>query len=149
MKQIMFFILLLLNCTLLAGAEPEDPRRAAVLELLEVCRTVENLETTVVNMAEMQIKDMPELAPTRQILIGFYRKCFSFEALKEEIIAVYLDNFTLEELRAITAFYRTPAGKKLAERTLRISTAGMNIGRERMQKHLPALQKEIEKKLSE
>ena len=52
----------------------------------------------------------------RQQLYNFwYRQVqtsLSSEDLKERLVTVYVDEFTLEELTAINAFYETPAGLK-------------------------------------
>ena len=156
MKRLLFIAVLLLAAARFPAAAATgtdagtpDPRREAVLELLEVCRTPQTLESTVNGLVEQQLKETPELEPGRQVLLDFYRECFNYDSLREEIVATYLKYFTLEEIQAITAFYRTPAGQKLAERGAELSTAGLKIANERMQRNLPELQKKLEKVLAE
>lgn len=52
----------------------------------------------------------------RQQLYNFWyqqvQESLSSEELKEMLVAVYVEEFTLEELTAINAFYETPAGLK-------------------------------------
>jgi len=45
--------------------------------------------------------------------------------LNKQLIPVYKKHFTQDEVQAIIAFYETPAGKKLAEKTPMISVDSM------------------------
>ena len=48
--------------------------------------------------------------------------------LLDEMAPVYQKHLTLEDLKAITEFYKTPAGKKLAEKTPLITQESMKVG---------------------
>ncbi|MCX6219801.1 MAG: DUF2059 domain-containing protein [Bacteroidia bacterium] len=43
------------------------------------------------------------------------------------LIPVYKKHFTQEEVKAIVAFYETPAGKKLAEKTPMVTMESMQL----------------------
>ncbi len=45
--------------------------------------------------------------------------------LNKQLIPVYKKHFTQDEVQAIIAFYETPAGKRLAEKTPMIATEAM------------------------
>jgi hypothetical protein len=49
--------------------------------------------------------------------------------LTDGMVAVYAQNYTTAELRALTAFYATPLGRKLLEKQPVVATEGMAIGR--------------------
>jgi len=44
------------------------------------------------------------------------------------VVAVYVSNFTADELRAATAFYRTPAGQKFLVKTPLVTQQSMALG---------------------
>jgi hypothetical protein len=48
--------------------------------------------------------------------------------------SLYATNFTLEELRAIDAFYRLPAGQKFLQRSPAITQQGIQIGQDASRK---------------
>ena len=47
--------------------------------------------------------------------------------LNKQLIPIYKKHFTAEEVKAITAFYESPIGKKLAEQTPLITVESMQI----------------------
>lgn len=47
--------------------------------------------------------------------------------LNKQLIPVYKKHFTQEEVKAIIAFYETPAGKKLAEKTPMVTMESMQL----------------------
>jgi uncharacterized protein len=44
------------------------------------------------------------------------------------VAAVYARNFTADELRQVTAFYRTPVGQKMLEKLPAITQESMTVG---------------------
>ncbi len=48
--------------------------------------------------------------------------------LQKMLIPVYQKHFTQSEIRAITAFYETPAGRKFAEKQVPLSQESMQVG---------------------
>jgi hypothetical protein len=48
--------------------------------------------------------------------------------LSDALVAIYSSNFSAEELRAVTAFYRTPAGQKFLLKTPLIAQQTMAVG---------------------
>jgi hypothetical protein len=48
--------------------------------------------------------------------------------LSDALVAIYSSNFSAEELRAVTAFYRTPAGQKFLLKTPLIAQQTMAAG---------------------
>jgi hypothetical protein len=46
------------------------------------------------------------------------------------IATVYANNFTVQELREIEAFYRQPIGQKLLEKTPAVSQQALAVGQE-------------------
>lgn len=48
-------------------------------------------------------------------------------ALNKQLIPVYKKLFTQEEVKAIVAFYESPAGKKLAEKTPQVTMESMQL----------------------
>jgi uncharacterized protein len=48
--------------------------------------------------------------------------------LSDAVVAVYASNFSAEELRAATAFYRTPAGQKFLQKNPLVAQQTMLLG---------------------
>lgn len=105
-------------------AAADDPAaKAAAEELLlamGIDRTLEEIQDNKLAAISAQ---QPGMIPYKDTLKAFLSKHLNWEALKEDLVAIYAAEFTTEELRALTAFYRTPAGQKLAARTPALKAA--------------------------
>lgn len=94
---------------------------------------------------ENQIKTLPELEKIRPQLQKFYREVFAYKALEPELCRLYMKHYTAEDAKAVTAFYRTPAGKKKARVDGMISAELGKLFQEYAQKKMPELQKLLQK----
>ncbi len=131
-----------------ALADQKSHRKAAEV-LLKEMGVDKQLESSLAQALDIQIKSSPNLAPARETMRKFYAKYISWESLKEDYISIYCDAFTEAELKDIFAFYKTPAGKKMIEKTPIITSKGMQLGASRVQEHAGELGKLIQEALSQ
>lgn len=54
----------------------------------------------------------------------------SMDNLYDQLVVVYMDSYTEEEIDAILAFYNTPVGKKMVATTPEITQKSMQIGQQ-------------------
>ena len=125
---------------LLSGAGVDEHRRAAS-EMMRASGVPEMLRRSFSAQLENQIKALPELEKIRPQLEKFYREAFAFEELEPELCALYMKHYTPEEMRQISAFYRTPAGKKKALTDVKLSSELGALFLKHSQKKMPELQK--------
>jgi hypothetical protein len=136
----------LLLCAAVPAAAQEEPSAgelAAVREFLEVSRARENFIRAMELGMEQQGGMMELTDELRQVIRGFMDEFFTYEELEPEFIRVYTEQFTEQEVRAITAFYRTPAGMRLVERTPELTVAIQAVTMQRMQANMPVLMQRI------
>ena len=142
-------LLMLLALAALAGAapaaaqdEPTAGETAAVRELLEVSRTRENfIRAMELGMEQAGMGDMtPEV---RRVLREFMDEHFRFEDMEPDFIRMYTDLYTEEEIRGMTAFYRTPLGQRMVETLPELSAASQRIAMERLQARMPELMQRL------
>lgn len=126
----------------------EASHRAAAEELLVQAGTKQAMNASIDTMLEAQIKANKAIAPMKQVMRDFLSKQLSFESLKEELIDLYVKEFSEEELKEITAFYRTPAGKKLVEKQPVLLQKGVELGIRRVQASSAELQQLIQAELN-
>ena len=67
-------------------------------------------------------------------------EAMGWEAMKAEYIRAYVDAFTEEELDGIVAFYRSPAGQSLVEKTPQLMARASQVTQQRMATIAPKLQ---------
>lgn len=122
-----------------AQEEPSPGEVAAIREMLEVSRTRENFIRGM-ELGMAQGGGMVQIdGRMREVLREFMDEHFSYEELEPDFIRAYAEQFTEDEIRAFTAFYRTPAGARFVERTPELGIAIQRITMERLTEALPQL----------
>ena len=97
------------------AGEKKVLHRQAALEMMQASGVPQMLERAFAAQLESQFKALPELEKIRPQLTAFYRKTFAFKELENDLCALYMKHYTCEELQQITAFFKTPAGRKKAK----------------------------------
>lgn len=142
MKKLILALALLLCAAFPAAAqeEPSPGEMEAVREFLEAMRMREMLPRTIEAVMDgemMGTEEMPE--EFMDVMREFFAEHFRYEDLEPGFIRMYTDLFTEEELRAVTAFYRTPAGQRFVELTPEMTARTQQITSEVMEDAMPAL----------
>jgi hypothetical protein len=102
------------------------------------------LQQSMSQMLDIQLQQNPALTPYRSVLMEFFNKYVSYESLKPEMLTMYANAFTADELKQINAFYATDAGKKTIEKMPILMAQGAQIGAQRVQENIGELQAMIE-----
>ncbi|HEX8362990.1 MAG TPA: DUF2059 domain-containing protein [Longimicrobium sp.] len=76
-----------------------------------------------------QIRANPEMARYREAMLGWARDLFSSEEAVTAFAELYAEAFTEADLRALTAFYQTPLGQRLAANQTVLAGRGAELGR--------------------
>jgi hypothetical protein len=153
-KKLFACLFLLLVCgsapAATAVAKPADERIALSIELMQIMnfdQTMQSMQGQMRGMMEEQFKSYATCEAAQPVLREFSGKLsdsmmgyLTDEELKVDIAAVYADVFTVEELRGIVDFYRSPLGKKLVERMPDLMQKTMVITQDRMKAMMPELQ---------
>lgn len=136
-------------CVLVAaaflGAGEKELHRQAVREMLIASGVPAKLQRSFATQLENEIQSLPELEKIRPQLQKFYREAFAYKALEPELCRLYMKYYTAEDAKAITAFYRTPAGKKKARAECAMIDEMGKLFQEYAQKKMPELQKLLQK----
>lgn len=120
-----------------------DAEREAARALLESINVEHVMNDMVQRALAVELENNPALAPYRPVFQSFYDQYLSYQAIREQLIDLYAETFTLEELQQITAFYRTPAGAKAMRLSPELFQKGMEIGQRNVAEHLDVLQQMI------
>jgi len=125
-----------------AGADDKS-HRAAAEDLLKAAEVDKSFDTMIDQSIEMQVKANPMLGQLKPVLKKFMSKHLNYDLLKDEMIKMYQDEFTEEELKEIAAFYRTPTGQKSIKRMPALTQKGAELGMKRVQDNVGELQSMI------
>lgn len=123
MKKIIFTICIALS----APSFAETPSEKSLTKLLEVTKTqqfleqsIQDIDTTLQSsmrralLGKAPTQDQVAIAQdTRDQIFAVLKEELSWERMKKDLMSVYAETFTQEEVDGILAFYETKAGKAL------------------------------------
>jgi hypothetical protein len=136
----------------LARAQDSSPEAlAAGRELIEASRAAEQFKTLLPLIAR-QLK--PAIVQGRPEVERDYDQIMprmiemaqqQFAEVTDDMASIYARNFSVEEMRQITAFYRSPAGQVFLDRFPAVAQQSLAVG----QKFGQSLVKEMQRTLTE
>ncbi|UOG73728.1 DUF2059 domain-containing protein [Hymenobacter tibetensis] len=135
------------SATTASAAPVSASHRKAAEELLAVTGSEKNTTDMMNRMLESQLTQRPEMKAVEPEMRAFITKYMGWPAIKEDIAALYTQEFTEKELKELSKFYQTPTGRKTIQKMPQLMMAGMEIGQKRVQEHLPELQQVIGEKM--
>jgi hypothetical protein len=127
-----------------ALADAKSQRKAAE-EMLNAMGVEAQMTKAIDIQIEAQAKTAPQL---KEPMKKFFDKHTGYASMKEEIITNYAEAFTEKELKEITAFYKTPVGKKLAGKLPELSGKSMELGGKRVMENQAELIKILTDEMS-
>jgi len=157
------------SCALAQQAAQADAATTALLDAMDtrkmLAASFAEMQKTLPEMMRMQItavinadpnmgadKKREALARVEQMLPAMLQamnRTFSDPALidemMKEIAPLYTKNYTSAELKELTAFYRTPLGRKMLALTPRLSAESMAIGQRIVAPRLAGMMQEMMK----
>jgi len=98
---------------------------------------------------DSQITRNPDLKPYREVIVKFLNKYCGYDEIKGELVHLYSQEFSKEELLEIAKFYHSPTGKKCLEKIPKLSSAASDIGYEKALTHQDELENMIQEKEQE
>lgn len=126
-----------------AARADEASHRQAAEKLLGLIGMETLLNKSVDQMLQIQVQQNPAIAPYQSEMKAFLSKYMSWPAMKDDMAKAYMENFTEQELKDLSAFYQTPLGKKTIQTMPALMAKGAEMGQKRVQEHLPELQAAI------
>ncbi|SRR5581483_557162 len=160
MKPKLFLTVTLLIAAACAPLRADDTaqRTAAVEDLLTTMHANEMMTNILARqreaMSKMASSFMPKDTPPEAAkkfqeefpkMMDTVYKQLTWESLKPDMVQIYSDVFTLDEIKGLSDFYKTPLGQALLKKTPEISARSMQM----MQKRMPAIMAEVQKSVKE
>ncbi len=133
----------------LAARADETSHRAAAESLLNNMDMDKLMSQSVDQMLQVQVGQNPAIAPYQAQMKTFLSKYMSWAAMKDDMVKIYVNEFTEPELKELNAFYQTPLGKKTVQKMPTLLAKGAEMGQKRVQEHLPELQAAIQSQLND
>jgi hypothetical protein len=109
---------------------------AAAKELMVVMKATDQYKAIIPSLLKMMkdviVQGRPDVERDYNLLVPVMEQAMNanIDEMLDKVAGVYARNFTVEELRDITAFYRSATGQKLVERQPDIMKESMAIGQQ-------------------
>jgi hypothetical protein len=119
-----------------AAQTPSPEAMAAARELVTVMRATDQLKT-IVPLIMQQLKPAivqgrPEVERDFDVMLPILVNLMNERSsvMIDAVIAIYARNFTADEMRQVTAFYRGPVGQKFLDKMPAIAQESMGVGQQ-------------------
>jgi uncharacterized protein len=122
-----------------AAVAPSSTHGQAARELYELVGGARDPEVGAQAILPV-IQANPALAPYEDVFREWYRRVLEESSLHEQIVALYAEAFSEQELRELGAFYRSPLGEKAIARLPELVKRGAEIGARAAEAHMGELQ---------
>ena len=137
---------LLLTLVVVQAQTPEKSKHyKAAEELLLTMNMEQAIAESLEQMLALQLRNNPNLQPAEATLKQFFKKYMSWEALREDYIRIYMEEFTEKELKDMMSFFKTDTGKKMAAKQTTLMMKGAQLGQNKVQEHMSELQEMLQK----
>ena len=146
MKRMVMLLGLLLTLVVVQAQTPEKSKHyKAAEELLLTMNMEQAIAESLEQMLALQLRNNPNLQPAEATLKQFFNKYMSWEALREDYIQIYMEEFTEKELKDMMSFFKTDTGKKMAAKQTTLMMKGAQLGQNKVQEHMSELQEMLQK----
>ncbi|MGB7325629.1 MAG: DUF2059 domain-containing protein [Rubripirellula sp.] len=129
----------------LVEPSPGSPR-SDVETLLDLLQSDEAAKKTIERMLEKNVAESPEMSPYGELIREFFEKHFAYDVLKDDIVELYDNSFTDEEIRQMIDFYSTPVGQKAVRVLPALAIASGELGVKPAEANIKDLHRAIEKR---
>ena len=133
-------VLLLFSISVAPAQTPSPEAVSAARKLVDTLKLSDQfkaqLPVILLNIKPVVVQGRPEIERDYDAMTTTIADAYTphFNAMVDAAATVYANNFTVEELREIEAFYRRPAGQKLLQKSQAITQQGIQIGQDASRK---------------
>ncbi|HZQ44896.1 MAG TPA: DUF2059 domain-containing protein [Acidobacteriaceae bacterium] len=153
MKRFMVVVLavLVLRCATTRADEASKRAKAEQLfTLLRMDRLTDQLTNSVMKQVDQMTQSMPGmdratpeqkklLADFQQSVMDLVKKNVGWKALEPDFINLYATTYTEEDLDGMLAFYQSPLGQKVLEKTPELMAKSTEIAQQKMREIQPQM----------
>ena len=145
-RRLLIICSILLFSTCVAPAQTPSPEAMAAARSLVTTLGLSDQYKALLRVIQLGLKpvltqERPEMERAFDAVLPKVAEAYApyYTAMVDAAATVYANNFTVDELREIEAFYGRPAGKKLLEKSQAIAQQSTQVGQETGRKATEAL----------
>ena len=147
MKIVLAACLFAIAAPVAAQTVPTSHDQAA-RELIQVLDMEKQHESSFETMLAGVGGTNPAMAEVHGLFMDFFKEFMSWKVLEPEFVRIYREAFSEADLRELTAFYKSPIGRKYSAAAPQLMKQSVAVSQKLMQQHMPELQRRIEAKMN-
>ncbi len=142
MRNFLLTVLIFIACFFmpLTSHANETTHREAVETLLLLLDMKAAIKQGMEQMLAIQMQQNPQFGLYQDVQRKFFEKYMSWENLKDEFIAVFMEEFSENEIRELIEFYRSPTGQKTIKKMPVLMSKGARIQAQRLRENMAELE---------
>lgn len=155
-RRLLIICSILLFSTCVAPAQTPSPEAMTAARSLVTTLGLSDqykalLPVILLGLKPVLTQERPEMERAFDAVLPKVAEAYApyYTAMVDAAATVYANNFTVDELREIEAFYGRPAGKKLLEKSQAIAQQSTQVGQETGRKATEALRARLTELLRE
>lgn len=113
-----------------SAALAESSHEKAVNQLFKAINVSALVDKTQDAVLESQLKNDPCLEPFKGVIRDFYHKEMGWSAFEPKMRALYMKEFSEDEIKQMAAFYESPVGQKALKKAPDLMIESVTIGYE-------------------
>ncbi len=117
----------------------------AAKELFKEMKLEKVYQYAVNNATANVVAINPKFKKIESKIKDFYEKTIGWSSIKDDIAKLYAKYYTVDELKKLTEFYKTPLGQKTLKVTPKLSMEGQKIVRAKLKKNMDKLKAMLDK----
>jgi hypothetical protein len=131
----MVLLLVSLNTAWAQSSSPvaHDASRAQAKRMLEAMQMGKTMDRVMQNVLQAQLDSNPNMLEFKEDLEFFFKKHLSYEATFSEIVELYAETYSADEMVEITRFYQSPVGQRTLELMPELAARSQQIGIQRVE----------------
>ena len=124
-----------------------NSHRQAVDKLFELTAMQQKIDESVANVLALQIAQSPDLQPYQNVVHEFLERHIGWNSLRDALTDMYMQEFSVQELNEMNAFYSSPTGQKVIERLPALVQLRNQLASQRLQENIGELRYEIDARI--
>lgn len=150
LKTSIVSIALILFCVFKANAQTNRAYSPSHLQAAEaflkstgVDKQFDNITNILASTLSTQMP-ADKRASLAEVMKKFMAKYFNWDIMKNDLSKVYASELSESDLKAATAFYNSPAGKRMSQKLPQLMEKGLLMGQKIIQDHKAEMQQMIQ-----
>jgi hypothetical protein len=125
-----------------------EAERKAANKLLDAIQ-FETVMNDSINASIQMMKQMDPVIGKHEVVVKkFFEKFMSVESLRQDMVEMYSEIFTADELEDIISFYMTETGQKALKNVPEVMQRSMQLAQKRVGQNMGELQKMLKEELA-